>query len=144
MPTCSLQKDGSSPERVSGSTRWFKNCFPGIHTLQSLWERKNVVEKDPLPKELEHGNNGRWRKDNTRASLSMGGGFSTEGNYGISFHLISTPCHWRRYRDHSKAFKPVFQYGARIVMDTFWNSGQEGEKTVAQVCLFVPLVGYPP
>ena len=74
----------------------------------------------------------------------MGGGFSTEGDYGITFKLISTPCHWRRYRDHSKALKPVFQYGAGIVMDTFWKSGQEGEKTLAQVCLFVPLVGYPP
>ena len=144
VPTCSLHKDGSSPERVSGSTRWFKNCFPGIHTLQSLWERKNVVEKDPLPKELEHGNNGRWRTENTRASLSMGGGFATEGNYGISFTLISTPCHWRRYRDHSTAFKPVFQYGAGIGMDTFWASGQEGGKTLLQVCWFLPFVGYPP
>ena len=144
VPTCSLQKDGSAPERVSGSTRWFKNCFPGIHTLQSHWERKNVVEKDPLPKELEHGNNGRWRKKNTRASLSMGGGFSTERNYGIFFKLISTPCQCRRYRYHSKAFKPVFQYGARIVVDTFWKSGQEGEKTLVPVCCFVPFVCYPP
>jgi len=53
VPTCSLQKDGSSPERVSGSTRWFKNSFPGIHSLQSHLERKNVVEKDTLPKEPE-------------------------------------------------------------------------------------------
>ena len=92
VPTCSLQKDGSSPERVSGSTRWFQNCIPGIHSLQSHWERKYVIEKDPLPTEPEQENNGRWRKDNTRASLSMGGGFSTEGNSGISFNLISTPC----------------------------------------------------
>ena len=144
VPTCSLQKDSSSPERVSGSTRWFKNCFPGIHTLQSHWERKNVVEKDPLPTEPQQENNGRWRKKNTRASFSMGGGFSTDGNSGISFTLISTPCHWRRYRYHTKALKPAFQYGARIVMDTFWESGQEGEKTLVQVCCFVPLVGYPP
>ena len=144
VPTCSLQKDGSFPERVSGSTRWFKNCFPGIHTLQSLWERKNVVEKDPLPKELEHGNNGRLAKNNTPASLSIGVGFSTEGNYGISFNLISTPCHWRRFRYHTKAFKPVFQDGAGIVMDTFWASGPEGEKTLVQVCWFIPFVGYPP
>ena len=76
VPTCSLQKDGSSPERVSGSTRWFQNCFPGIHSLQSHLERKYGIEKDPLPTEPEQENNGRWRKDNTRASLSMGGGFS--------------------------------------------------------------------
>ena len=145
VPTCSLQKDGSSPERVSGSTRWFKNCFPGIHSLQSHVERKYGIEKDPLPTEPEQENNGRWRKkNNRRASLSMGGGFSTEGNSGISFNLISTPCHWRRYRDHTKAFKPVFQDGAGIGMDTLWESGQEGEKTLAQVCLFVPIVGYPP
>jgi len=44
-----------------------------------------VIEKDPLPKDPEQENNGRWRKkNNTRASLSMGGDFSTEGNYGIS------------------------------------------------------------
>ena len=98
VPTCSLQKDGSSPERVSGSTRWFQNCIPGIHSLQSHGERTYGIEKDPFPKEPEQENHGRWRKNNTRASLSMGGGFSTEGNYGISFHLISTPCHWRRYR----------------------------------------------
>ena len=94
VPTCSLQKGGFSPERVSGSTRWFKNCFPGIHSLQSHWEGKYGIEKDPLPTEPEQENNGRWRKNNTRASLSMGGGFSTEGNYGISFNVISTPCHW--------------------------------------------------
>ena len=140
VPTCSLQKDGSSPERVSGSTRWFQNCIPGIHSLQSHWVRKYVIEKDPFPTEPEEGNNGRWRKDNTRASLSMGGGFSPEGNYGISFTLISTPCHWRRYRDHSKAFKPVFQDGAGIVIDTLWASGHEGEKTLVQVCWFVPFV----
>ena len=93
VPTCSLQKDGSSPERVSGSTRWFQNCIPGIHSLQSHRERTYGIEKDPLPTEPEQENNGRWRKDNTRASLSMGGGFSTEGNSGISFNLISTPCH---------------------------------------------------
>jgi len=144
VPTCSLQKDGSSPERVSGSTRWFQNCCPGIHSLQSHWERKYGIETDPLPTEHEHENNGRWRKNNTRASLSMGAGFSTEGHYGISFNLISTPCHWRSYRDHSKAFKPVFQYGAGSVMDTFWPSGQEGEKTLVHVCWFVPLVGYSP
>ncbi len=145
VPTCSLQKDGSSPERVSGSTRWFKNCFPGIHSLQSPVERKYVIEKDPLPKDPEQENNGRWRKkNNTRASLSMGGDFSTEGNYGISLNLISTPCQWRRYRNHTKAFKPVFQDGAGIVMDTFWESGQGGAKTLVQVCCFVPFVGYPP
>ena len=145
VPTCSLQKDGSSPERVSGSTRWFKNSFPGIHSLQSHGERKYVIEKDPLPKDPEQENNGRWRKkNNTRASLSMGGDFSTEGNYGISLNLISTPCHWRRFRYHIKAFKPVFQYGAGLVMETFWESGQEGEKTLVQVCWFVSFVGYPP
>jgi len=48
------------------------------------------MEKIPLPTEPEQENNGRWRKNNTGASLSMGGGFSTEGNYGISFKLIST------------------------------------------------------
>ena len=144
VPTCSLHKDGSSPERVSGSTRWFQNCFPGIHSVQSHLERTYVIEKDPLPTEPEQENNGRWRKNNTRASLSMGGGFSTEGNSGISFNLISTPCHWRRCKYHSKACKPVFQYGAGIVMDTFLESGQEGEKTLVQVCCFVPLVGYPP
>ena len=53
-------------------------------------ERKYGLEKDPHPTEPEHGNNGRWRNNNTGASLSMGGGFSTEGNYGISFNLIST------------------------------------------------------
>ena len=143
VPTCSLQKDGSSPERVSGSTRWFKKCFPGIHSTISLG-KKIWDEKDPIPRELEQEINGRWKKNNTRASLSMGGGFSTEGTSGLSLNLISTPCHWRRYRDHTKAFKPVFQYGAGVVMDTFWDSGQEGEKTVAQGCLFVPLVGYPP
>ena len=144
VPTCSLQKDGSSPERVSGSTRWFQNCIPGIHSLQSRGERKYGIEKDPLPTEPQQENNGRWRKDNTRASLSMGGGFSTEGNYGISFNLISTPCRCRTYRFHTKAFKPVFQYGAGIVMDTFWESGPEGEKTLVQVCLCVTVVGYPP
>ena len=144
VPTCSLQKDGSSPERVSGSTRWFKNCFPGIHSLQSPVERKYVIEKDPLPKDPEQENHGRWRKNRTRASLSMGGGFSTEGNYGIIFNLISTPCQWRRHRYHSKAFKPVFQYGAGIGMDTFWASGLEGEKTLEHVCWFVPFVRYPP
>ena len=144
VPTWSLQKDGSSPERVSGSTRWFKNCFPGIHSVQSHLERTYVIEKDPLPTEPEQQNNGRWRKNNTRASLSMGGGFSPEGNYGISLTLISTPCHWRRYRYHIKAFKPVFQYGAGIGMDTFWESGLEGEKTLVHVCWFVPFVGYPP
>ncbi len=113
VPTCSLQKDGSSPERVSGSTRWFKNCFPGIHSLQSHWERKYGIEKDPLPTEPEQENNGRWRKNNTRASLSMGGGFSTEGNYGISFNLISTPCHWRRYRDHSQGFQTCLPVWSR-------------------------------
>ena len=143
VPTCSLQKDGSSPERVSGSTRWFQNCIPGIHSLQSHWERKYVIEKDPLPTEPEQDNNGRWRKDNTRASLSMGGGFSTEGNSGISFNLISTSCQWRSYRDHSKAVKPVFQYGAGIGMDTIWASGHEGEKTLVQVCWFVSFVGCP-
>ena len=145
VPTCSLQKDGSSPERVSGSTRWFQNCFPGVHRLQSHVERKYVIEKDPLPKDPEQENNGRWRKkNNTRASLSMGGDFSTEGNNGIPFNLISTPCHGRRYRYHTKAFKPVFQDGAGIVMDTFWESGQGGAKTLVQVCCFVPFVGYPP
>ena len=145
VPTCSLQKDGSSPERVSGSTRWFKKCFPGIHSLQSPVERKYGIEKDPLPKDPEQENNGRWRKkNNTRASLSMGGDFSTEGNYGISLNLISTPCHWRRYTYQTKAFKPVFQYGAGIVIDTFWESGPEGEKTLVQVCCFVPFVCYPP
>ena len=29
-------------------------------------------------------------------------------------------------------------------MDTFWESGQEGEKTLVQVCWFIPFVGYPP
>ena len=145
VPTCSLQKDGSSPERVSGSTRWFQNCIPGIHSLQSHWERKYVIEKDPLPTEPEQENNGRWRKkNNTRASLSMGGGFSMEGSYEISFNLISTPCHWRRYRDHTKAFKPVFQDGAGIGRDTLWESGQEGEKTLVHVCWFVTFVCYPP
>ena len=134
----------TSPERVSGSTRWFMNFFPGIHSLQSHGERKYGIETDPLPTEPEQENNGRWRKNNTRASLSMGGGFSTEGNYGISFNLISTPCHWRRFRYHSKAFKPVLQDGAGIVMDTFWESGQEGEKTLVQMCCFVPFVCYPP
>ena len=143
VPTCSLQKVGSSPKRVSGSTQCFENCFPGIHSQQCLLERKCVIEKDKLPTEPEHENNSRWRK-NTRTSISMGVGFSTEGNYGISFNLISTPCHWRRYRDHTKAFKPVFQYGAGIVIDTFWESGPEGEKTLVQVCCFVPFVGYPP
>ena len=143
VPTCSLQKDGSSPERVSGSTRWFKNCFPGIQGVQSHGERKYGLEKDKLPTEPEHENNSRWRKNKTRASLSMGSGFSTEGNYGISFNVISTPCHWRRYRYHTKALKPVFQYGARIVMDTFWESGQEGEEAMVQVCCFIPFVGYP-
>ena len=66
-----------------------------------------------------------------------------EGSYEISFHLICTPCHWRRYRDHTKAFKPVFQYGAGIVMDTFWESGPEGEMTLVQVCWFISFVGYP-
>jgi len=103
-----------------------------------------VIERDPLPTEPEHENNGRWRKKNTRASLTLGGGFSTEGNYGISFNLISRPCHWRRYRDHTKAFKPVFQDGAGIGMDTLWESGQEGEKTLVPVCWIVPFVGYPP
>ena len=144
VPTCSLQKDGSSPERVSGSTRWFKNCFRGIHSPQSHGERKYGIEKDPLPKEPEQENNGRWRKNKTRASLSMGAGFSTEGNDGITFNLISTPCQWRRYRYHSKAFKPVFQYGAGIGMEKIWESGQEGEKTLVHVCWFVPFVGYPP
>ena len=145
VPTCSPQKDGSSPERVSGSTRWFTDCFPGRHSLQSHVERKYGIEKDPLPTEPEQENHGRWRKNNTRASLSMGGSFSSMGgNNGIPFNLISTPCHWRRYRDHSKAFKPVFQDGAGIVMHTFLESGQEGEKTLVQVCCFVPLVGYPP
>ena len=144
VPTCSLQKDISSPERASGSTRWFTDCFPGRHSLQSHVERKYGIEKDPLPTEPEHENNGRWRKNNTWASFSMGGGFSTEGNSGIYFNLISTPCHWRSYRDHSKAFKPVFQYGAGIGMDTFWKSGQEGEKTLVPVCCFVPFVCYPP
>ena len=102
VPTCSLQKDASSPERVSGSTRWFQNCFPGIHSLQSHLERKYGIEKDPLPTEPEQQNNGRWRKNNTRASLSMGGGSSTEDYYGISFNMISSPCHWRRYRDHER------------------------------------------
>lgn len=144
VPTCSLQKDGSSPERVSGSTRWFKNCFPGRHTLQSHGERKYGIERDPLPTQPEQEHTGRWRKkNNTRASLSMGGGFSTEGNYGISFNLISTPCHWTRCRDHSMAFKPVFQYAAGIVMDTFWESGPEGEMTLVQVCWFISFVGYP-
>jgi len=67
-----------------------------------------------------------------------------EGNHGISFNLISTPCHWRRYRDHSKAFNAVFQYGAGIVMDTFWASALEGEKALVQVCWCIPFVGYPP
>ena len=102
VPTCSLQKVGSSPKRVSGSTQCFENCFPGIHSQQCLLERKCVIEKDKLPTEPEHENNSRWRK-NTRTSISMGVGFSTEGNYGISFNLISTPCHWRRYRYHTKA-----------------------------------------
>ena len=84
-------------------------------------------------------------EEEQHTSISFNGRrLSTEGNYGISFHLISTPCHWRRYRDHSKAFKPVFQYDAGIVMDTFWESGQEGEKTLVQVCWFIPFVGYPP
>jgi len=62
-----------------------------------------VVEKDPLPKDSEHENDGCWRKTyNTRASLSMGGGSSTEDYYGISFNMISSPCHWRRYRDHER------------------------------------------
>ena len=139
VPTGSLQKDGSSPERVSGSTRWFKSCFPGIHSLQSHLERQYGIENDPLPTEPEHENNGRWGRNNSRTSLSMGGGFSTEGNSGISFILISTPCHWRRYRCHTKAFKPVFQDGAGIAMDTFWKSGQEGEKTLGQVCWFAHL-----
>ena len=65
VPICSLQKDGSSPECVSRSTRWFKNCFPGIHSLQSHWERKYGIETDPLPTEPEQENNGRWRKNNT-------------------------------------------------------------------------------
>jgi len=94
VPTCSLQKDGSAPERVSGSTRWFTNCFPGMHSLHSHGEIKYGIEKNPQPTEPEQENNGRWRKNSPRASLSMGGGFSTEGNYGISFNLISTPCHW--------------------------------------------------
>jgi len=144
VPTCSRQKDGSSPERVSGSTRWFKICFPGIHSLQSHWERKYGIEENPYPTEPEHENHGQWRKNNSRASLSMGGGFSTEGNYGISFNLISTPCRCRTYRYHTKAFKPVFLYGSGGVMDTFWESGQEGEKTLVQVCWFVPFVCYPP
>ena len=144
VPTCSLQKDGSSPERVSGSTRWSQNCIPGIPRLQSHGERTYGIEKDPFPKELEQENHGRWRKNNTRASLSMGGGFSMEGSYEISFNLISTPCQWRRYRYHSKAFKPVFQYGAGIGMDTFWASGHEGGKTLVHVCWFVTFVGYPP
>ena len=45
---------------------------------------------------------------------------SSEGKYGICFNLISTACHLRRYRFHTKAFNPVFQYGAGIVMDSFW------------------------
>jgi len=73
----------------------------------------------------------------------MRGDFSTEGNYGIFFNLISTPCHWRRFMYSKKAFKPVFQYAAGIVMDTFWESDQKGENTLVQVCGFVPLVGYP-
>jgi len=52
VPTCSLQKDGSSPERVSGSTRWFKNCFPGINRLQSHVERKYGSEKTHSPRIL--------------------------------------------------------------------------------------------
>jgi len=51
-PTCSLQKDGSSPERVSGSTRWFKNCFPGIHSLPSHVERKYGIDKTHAPRSL--------------------------------------------------------------------------------------------
>jgi len=86
-------------------------------------ERKYGLEKDPHPTEPEHGNNGRWRNNNTGASLSMGGGFSTEGNYRIPFNLFSTPCHLRSYRFLTKAFKPVFQYGAGSVMDTLWESG---------------------
>ena len=84
-------------------------------------------------------------EEEQHTSISFNGRrLSTEGNYGISFHLISTPCHWRRFRYHIKAFKPVFQYGAGLVMETFWESGQEGEKTLVQVCWFIPFVGYPP
>jgi hypothetical protein len=115
------------------------------YTVYNLIGKENMALKDPLPTQPEQENNGRWRKNNTRASLSMGGSFSSMGgNNGIPFNLISTPCHGRRYRYHTKAFKPVFQDGAGIVMDTFWESGQGGAKTLVQVCCFVPFVGYPP
>ena len=43
-----------------------------------------------------------------------------------------------------QGFKRVFHYGAGIVMDTFWESGQEGEEAMVQVCCFIPFVWYPP
>ena len=60
------------------------------YTVYNLIWKEYGMEKIPLPTEPEQENNGRWRKNNTGASLSMEGGFSTEGNYGISFNLIST------------------------------------------------------
>ena len=52
------EEDISSPERVSGSTRWFQNCIPGIHSLQSFGERTYGIEKDPFPKDPVQENNG--------------------------------------------------------------------------------------
>ena len=48
------------------------------YTVYNLIGKENMALKDPLPTQPEQENNGRWRKNNTRASLSMGGSFSTE------------------------------------------------------------------
>ena len=107
VPTCSLQKDGSSPERVSGSTRWFKNCFPGMHSLQSHVERKYGIDKTHAPRSLN------------RKSMDGGGRTTYEhpfpweeaspGKETMEYLLTHFPPlgHCRRYRDHTKAFKPV-------------------------------------
>ena len=51
---CSLHKDGSFPKCLSGSTRWFQHCIPGITSRKSHLEIKYVIEKDHSPRSLEN------------------------------------------------------------------------------------------
>ena len=91
------------------------------------------MKKTHLPKSLDNKNKGRLRKNTIWESLYMGRGFSTQGNYLMSFNLTPTSCQFRGKWCLTGAVTPILQWGDVNVRATFQESCQ-GVKNLGPEC----------